>query len=266
MWPGQIAPAIFSMSIKPCETRQTVGSGDGLLPPDVHQRYFRPAAIMSPKVWSSVIMSLINMNCAQTNSGLNRRSPAGRVCGFKSLITFTAFIVLSAGTGSVRAESLGINFQGNVAASVTNSAGVLPLTNWNNIANTTFTSGTIHSGDGQGLFTLTMSGSGRANGWNNGSTADGANGSLLEGYVDAGSNLGSVTNRISGFAGSSYSVFIYAAGDVSRPSSAGDLLPNYTINGTRYYAAVLGGAFSGFSVSLPDEQQYEPISAHADLW
>lgn len=155
-----------------------------------------------------------------------------------------------------------------MTASVAGGAGALSITNWNNIANTTFTSGTIHSSDGQATVTLTLSGSGGASGWNNASTVDGSNGSLMKGYDDAGSNLGAVTNRISGLTGSSYSVFIYVDGDVSRRSAAGDMLPNYTVNGTRYYAAALGGAFAGFVRGSPtanNTSQYPPSLTYGNF-
>lgn len=177
------------------------------------------------------------------------------------LVGIFIFMSIALTALSVRAESFGINFMGNASATVSGSAGVVPITNWNNINNTTFNSGAIHSSDGSVSATLTLSGSGKTAGWNNGSTADGANGSLMRGYNDAGSNTGSVTNKISGLTGPSYSVIIYSQGDAARPSKSGEMLPNFTINGTRYYTATVGGAFAGFvraSQMANNTSQYPP--------
>ena len=150
-----------------------------------------------------------------------------------------------------RAESYGINFLGNTTAKVIGNAGVLPMANWNNITNATFTAGTILSSDGLTSATLMISGA-AARAWNSGTVNDGGNGSLLNGYMDLGSNntVGSTvtaTNVISGLPGSQYDVFLYMQADAARPGNNTDRLPNYTINGTRYYTATLGGSsFGGF--------------------
>lgn len=156
--------------------------------------------------------------------------------------------IIALGTvGSAFAESFGINFLGNATAdTITGTAGVDPIGGWNNITNATFTTGTILSSDGLQSATLTMSGSGSDNGWNNGTTADGADGSLMRGYNDAGINNPS-TNVISGLTGSSYTIYLYVQGDAQRPGNGGDWQPNYTINGTKFYTSTLGGAFAGFS-------------------
>jgi len=155
------------------------------------------------------------------------------------------FAIIITATNPAPAESFGIKFLGDTNAPVMNNAGVVAITNWNNIANTTFTTGIINSSDGSVSATLAMSGSGRGNGWNSASAADGGNGSLMDGYDDAGVNA-PITNIISGLTGPAYTVYIYAEGDEPRPSNASDWLPNYTVNGIRYYTATTGGAFSGF--------------------
>ena len=90
----------------------------------------------------------------------------------------------------VKADSFGIHFLGNTTDRVTGTAGVVPISGWTNIANANnvFTSGTIRSSDGTVAAMLTLSGSGRANGWNSGTTADGGDGSLMRGYCDAMAN------------------------------------------------------------------------------
>lgn len=144
-----------------------------------------------------------------------------------------------------RAESFGINFLGNTTGTITGSAGVVPITNWNNIANSSFSSGSILSSDRSVSASLALSGSGRRNGWNNGTVDNGGDGSLMRGYIDAQIN-GPATATISGLTGSAYTVYIYTEGDTQRPSKAGEWLPNYTINGTRYYTATAGGSFGGY--------------------
>ncbi len=137
-------------------------------------------------------------------------------------------------------KAFGIKFLGNTTDAVTATAGAYPISGWNNIANATFTTGTIYSSDGSVSATLTRSGSGADNTWSSGIYPDGGNFSLLYGYQDAGQNT-PATNVISGLTGATYDVFLYTGGDNARPSSGTDYLPNYTINGTTYYAATLDG-------------------------
>lgn len=162
-----------------------------------------------------------------------------------------------------RSESFGINFIGSTNDLVTGTAGVVPIANWNNISGATFTSGNIHSSDGAVSATLSLSGAAAAGSWHSGATSDGANGSLMDGYIDGGANNGggvAITNFISGLTGSSYSVYLYIYSDASHPGDGGQWLPNYSINGTSYFAPALGngattwnsastsvgGAFTGF--------------------
>jgi hypothetical protein len=164
--------------------------------------------------------------------------------------------------GQAGAQSFGIHFLGNTTASVTGTAGVVPIANWNNLASS-YTSGTILASDGTTAATLVLSGAIPGDGgWNSGAPNDGANGSLMDGYLDLGANISthSVTNTISGLTGAHYNVYIYMYGDASHPGNGGDWLPNYSVNGTPYYApqlgngnttydstgAALGGAFAGF--------------------
>jgi hypothetical protein len=161
--------------------------------------------------------------------------------------------------GQLHAQNYGIKFLGTQTADlVTGTAGVVPLSGWNNITNGTFTTGTINS-SGSGTATLTLSGA-AANTWRSGSTPDGGNGSLMDGYID-GSHGGTGTIAISGLtSGGLYNLYLYTFADQTRPSNGGDDLPNYSVNGTTYYVPVLGvgtssyttdsstvgGAFSGF--------------------
>jgi lysophospholipase L1-like esterase len=128
---------------------------------------------------------------------------------------------------------------GNGINAVTNTAGVVPISGWNNINNTNaFTTGKIWSSDGTVSATLALTGSGHANGWNSGTTADGGNGSLMQGYCDAQANS-PVTVTISGLTGASYTIYLYTQADAARPSNSGDWIPNYTINGTTIYTPTM---------------------------
>ncbi len=184
------------------------------------------------------------------------------------IVTTIAITLINEG----HAESYGINFLGNTSGKVTGSAGVIPIANWNNITNSTFTSGIIQSSDGLSSATLTLSGAASRT-WNSGTVNDGGNGSLFNGYMDLGANnnVGSVvtaTTVIGGLSGSQYDVFIYVQADAARPGSNTDYLPNYTINGTRYYTATLGGGgFSGFiraGTTLANNNIYPPSLAYGN--
>ncbi len=178
------------------------------------------------------------------------------------IVTFVVITLINEG----HADSFGINFLGNTSGKVTGSAGVVPMANWNNITNSTFTSGIIQSGDGLTPATLTLSGA-ASRSWNSGTVNDGGNGSLLNGYMDLGANntVGSTataTTVIGGLSGSQYDVFLYVQADAARPANNTDYLPNYTINGTRYYAATLGGnGFAGWvraGTTLANNHNYPP--------
>jgi lysophospholipase L1-like esterase len=145
-----------------------------------------------------------------------------------------------------KAESFGVHFLGNTTDAVTGTAGVVPISGWNNINNTNgFTSGTIWSSDGTISARVTLFGSGRANGWQNSTTADGGNGSLMQGYCDARANS-PVTVTISGLTGSSYTIYLYVQADAQRPSNSGDWIPNYTINGTTLYTPTMTPPFNWY--------------------
>jgi hypothetical protein len=163
-------------------------------------------------------------------------------------LSLTVFAVVNAQV--VQAEFFGINFLGDTTDKVTGTAGVAPISAWTNIANATFTSGIIRSSDNSVSASLTLSGA-AARTWHTGTLNDGANGSLMDGYMDLGANnnVGSAytaTNVISGLTGSAYDVFLYVQADTARPGGSTDRLPNYTINGTRYFTATVGGGFGGF--------------------
>jgi len=129
--------------------------------------------------------------------------------------------------------------------------GVVPISVWNNIANQTYPFGNstnITSGDGLASATLTLSGAGVNNAWNSGLTGDGGNQSLMHGYIDAGNYGGfSATAAFTGLTNTLYNVYLYCFPDQTRPDNSGDYLPNYTVNGTTYYAPLLGATgSSGF--------------------
>ena len=156
-------------------------------------------------------------------------------------------LILMAAVGAANGESFGIKFLGNTTDSVTGIAGVVPVSGWNNItnANSVFIAGTIRSSDGAVSATLSLSGSGRANGWNSGTAADGANGSLMRGYCDA-MGTAPVTVTISGLTGSSYTIYLYTQGDGQRPGSGSDWIPNYTINGSTICTPTIAPTFKRF--------------------
>jgi len=162
----------------------------------------------------------------------------------KPAIAALCAVILGAGAaGRASAQSFGIHFLGNTTDDVTNAAGVVAITNWNNIAST-YTTGTILGSDGVTTATFTTSGGIPGDGgWQSGVNSDGGNGSLMNGYLDLGSNTTppqSETNVISGLTAAHYDVYIYMYGDTSHPGNGGDLLPNYAINGTEYFAPELG--------------------------
>lgn len=157
---------------------------------------------------------------------------------------------------STNYEYIASNTSGSVTSSVVSvtvkapgAAGVVPIADWNNIANETYPLGTtisIFSGTGPagGLATLNIVGTQAQNGYasGGGTNGDGFNSSLMDGYMDAGDQGGSTAVvTIGGLNDSTtYNVYIYDFGDISRPNTTNGL-PNYTINGTTYYAPTLGG-------------------------
>jgi hypothetical protein len=163
-----------------------------------------------------------------------------------AMIIAAAFSI-SAGQDA-NAQSFGINFLGNTSDAVTGTAGVVPIAGWNNIASS-FTSGTVLSSDSSTAATLALSGALPGDGgWHSGSTPDGGNGSLVDGYLDMGANNGGAgIITLSGLAGSSYNIYLYIYSDTSHPGNSGDLLANYAVNGTTYYAPQLGNGVSTFN-------------------
>jgi hypothetical protein len=146
--------------------------------------------------------------------------------------------------------SFGVHFLGNKTGDlVTGTAGVAPIANWQNIdnVNTSVDSPiTITGSDNSTTATLTLSGSEANNGWSSGLASDSTNQSLLDGYMD-GQVGGNATAAISGLTAASYTVYIYCFPDSARPNGAGDLLPNYSVNGTIYYVPLRGNTGSSFT-------------------
>ena len=183
----------------------------------------------------------------------------------KSVLTAICAAILSISIcNQTNAQSFGIKFLGQTTDPVTGSAGVVPISGWNNIANATYNSGTVLSSDGLSSATLTLAGPGAHNTWrSSGGVLTGGNDSLMNGYMDLGGGVnGTATATISGLvSGSLYNVFIYDYSDQTRPSNNGDWLSNYSVNGgavsyvptlgvgTSTYdatSATVGGAFSSF--------------------
>lgn len=154
---------------------------------------------------------------------------------------------------TAQAQNYGIHFVGNTVDPVTAAAGVVPLANYNNI---TQAAATFAITDSSGLnpATLTLAGPGAGNGFSNATVGNGGNNSLMHGYLDSGGTGGagatgtgtsSVTLTLSNLTSPSYDLYVYTLGDAPRPGNLGDGLPQYTVNGTNYFAAIQGGAFSG---------------------
>ena len=172
-----------------------------------------------------------------------------------STITGSATATLTI-SGIALADATNYEFiAANAAGSVTSSpaslylkgrAGVVPIGHWNNIANETFglaNSTNILANDGVTTATLSLSDGGSTHGYSSGLTGDGANYSLLDGFMDANAgNSGDAFTTIAGLTDAAYDVYLYTLADNSRPGSATDGLPNYAVNGTTYYAPILGAS------------------------
>ena len=193
-----------------------------------------------------------------------------------TLVGISSIIIgLLAGT-EAQAQKYGINFLGNTPAdTITGAAGVVSISGWNNIANQTYSSGTI-TADNFSTANLTLSGS-AANGWRSSGTGNGGNGSLMDGYMDITAG-GTGTAVISGLvSGQLFDIYLYTFGDQVRPSNGGDKLPNYSVNGTTYYvptlgvgtstfnatAATVGGSFSGFIQATTYNANFNTATANA---
>jgi hypothetical protein len=145
----------------------------------------------------------------------------------------------------LQAEEFGIKFLGGAPTDlVTGTAGVVPIPNWNNITNGGFPVGTwtnITSSDGLQTAALSLSGGAANNQWLSSLPGDGANLSLLDGYIDTGYNGNHyVVATISNLTSASYDVYVYFTADNPRPENNGDWMPNYTVNGTSYYVPIFG--------------------------
>ena len=195
-----------------------------------------------------------------------------KVIRLGALGQFCAVLLVLAAATELRAEQFGVKFLGGRAGdTVTGTAGVVPIPNWNNINNTGLAVGTwstITSSDGSTTAALSLSGGSANNGWQSGVAGDGANLSLMDGYIDTGYNGNDQAMvTISNLTSASYDIYVYFLADNSRPENNGDWLPNYSVNGTTYYVpifgndgpttydttgAALGGAgFTGFVEAFP---------------
>jgi len=86
--------------------------------------------------------------CNQTRIKLGNMPHKMQKC-FSIALAVSAVLNFVLVGSTAKSESFGIKFLGNTTDSVTNAAGMVPISGWNNIANTNFTSGTIHSSDGR---------------------------------------------------------------------------------------------------------------------
>lgn len=168
------------------------------------------------------------------------------------------FLLLAAVTSlaglTAQAQNYGVHFLGNTADPVTGPSGVVPISNYNNITQAAGTPFAITDSTGLNPVTLTLTGPGAGNGYSNATVGNGGNFSLMHGYLDAGgvggqgstgTGTASVTLTFTNLTSPAYDFYVYTLGDAARPGNIGDGLPQYTVNGTDYFAAVQGGAFSG---------------------
>lgn len=192
----------------------------------------------------------------------------------KKIWQLVVVAVVMSSTSLLHADSWGVKYLGRSTSTnsavanggtgptlVTNTAGVVPISGWNNITNylnsthVSYTNGTIHSSDGLLTATLTISGATQGDGsggWQSGAPNDGGDGSLVAGYMDLGANIGAhaVTNIISGLPGTNYTLYVYIYSDNSHPGNGGDYLPNYSANGIIYYAPQYGNGTTTFDVDV----------------
>ena len=144
--------------------------------------------------------------------------------------TYSGPTVISGGVLELQAAavggSIGVHFVGN-GSSVTASAGVVAMNNWNNLSGYTFSGSTLVNNSGQNSG-ATFSLSGAASVW-----ATGSANPLLNGYVYGINNP--MTLIVSNIPYARYSIFAYV-GD----STIGNQ-EEATINGTSYYFATEGG-------------------------
>jgi hypothetical protein len=167
------------------------------------------------------------------------------VSGSSSTVLTVSGLTLADATNYeyIAANSVGSVTSAPAMVEIKGRAGVVTNPQWNNIDNLNYPLGnptTIYSSDSSSA-TLTLSDYGSTNSYNSGLTGDGANLSLMHGYIDAGQLNGTdAVVTVSGLTGSSYNVYIYCFPDQTRPSATNQGLPNYSVNGTIYYAPALG--------------------------
>ena len=147
-----------------------------------------------------------------------------------------------AANGSTGAE-YGVQFLGNTTDPVTTTAGVVPLSGWNTIANETFTTGTITNSDGSQTATLALSGPGASRGWGDPPNGNGGDSSLNDGYIDAGwtSSAQYAIVTVSGLPnGQLFDVYLYAFGNPIMPQQNSVWLAAYAVNQVTNWVALLG--------------------------
>lgn len=180
-----------------------------------------------------------------------------------ALMIFTALALTFVGNRA-NAQVFAVNFVGNAIDNVTGNAGAVPVSGWNNINNTTYITGTINSSTDVSFATLTIT-SGNWS-WHSGTPNDGANGSLLDGYADAGNqgNTGTITAAVTGLTdGQLFDVYVYTQGD-SGHLGDNNWLPNYGINGTTYYTATTspsGSTLIQGQTQLTNSNTLPPLTA-----
>jgi hypothetical protein len=183
-----------------------------------------------------------------------------------------ALALVTATALGVRAETIGINFEGGQlnpccggggTAKVTGTAGHSAAGNWNNLPNNTGTNTSLVDGTGSPSgVTITYSAS---NNWAATNTApgDGANADLMSGYLD---NFASGTMTVSGlgaaYTANGYDVIVYFNAD-----SGGT--QGFTLGGVTHYGRQAGGAgtnyplaggTNGFVLSTADAYASAPLA------
>jgi hypothetical protein len=166
-------------------------------------------------------------------------------------------------SGSLYAQDYGIHFLGGTTDPVTGSAGVVPISGWNNFDNVDLTSGTITSSGGSQTASMTLSGVGANRGWNNG-TGNGGDTSLNDGYIDCGwtSSAQNAIVTISGLSsGQVFTVYLYAFGNSVQPQQGSVWLNDYTVNGVDQWVGLLGVTASNPGLANSGTVPYGPWSS-----
>ncbi len=171
------------------------------------------------------------LTLAGTNSYTNGTTIAGGTMRITNNFALgSGSVVLAGGTLDLgRAHpSIGIHFVGT-GSSVSGSAGVVPINNWNNLSGMSFTNTPLTDNNIAGT-TANLTTSGAISRW-----ASGSSNQLLNGYI-AVNNYGQLTATISNIPYTNYSIYAYMADSTSGNNEA------VSLGGTTYYYGTTNSA------------------------